>query len=71
MRKDQKWNGRNFNRRRFDDLKHMFLQTCTISHPDFTQPMYLQTDSSDLGVGAMLYQVIDGETKIINWSALL
>lgn len=66
LRKDQKWEWTELQQKAFDDLKHMFLQTCTISHPDFTQPMYLQTDSSDLGVGAMLYQVIDGETKIIN-----
>ena len=51
--------------RTFEEVKAMFYRTSVISYPDYEHSMYLQTDSSEHGMGAILFQVIDGREKII------
>ena len=58
----------------YDALKE-FLKKETINyHPDFTKPLYLAVDASQVGCGAFLYQVDSypkteqGKAKILkNW----
>ena len=40
----------------FEQLKQMLISTPVIWNPDFRRPFVLQTDASDLGVGAVLSQ---------------
>ena len=43
----------------FEQLKQMLISTPEIWKPDFRRPFVLQTDASDLGVGAVLSQYDD------------
>ena len=51
----------------FDNLKTVLSSSPILSNPDFNQPFLVATDSSQFGNGAVLYQVIDGETKYISF----
>ena len=38
-----------------------------IHHPNYHYPVYVCTDGSKVGVGGCLYQIIDGEEKIVSF----
>lgn len=63
LKKGQKWKWNDEYQEAFDRLKDMFYNSCFIAHPDFSKTCIVQTDSSDFGIGAMLYQVFDGQEK--------
>ena len=56
LKKNVKWEWDEECQVAFDQLKEMFINSCVISHPDFKKTIYLQTDSSKRGIGAILYQ---------------
>ena len=43
----------------FDQLKDFCASTPILAYADYKKPFQLQTDASDLGLGAVLYQVDD------------
>ena len=43
----------------------MFLQTVILSHPDPKLPFVLQTDSSDIGLGGVLYQIDKSGNELV------
>ena len=43
----------------FDQLKDLCTSTPILAYADYKKPFQLQTDASDLGLGAVLYQVDD------------
>ena len=43
----------------FDQLKDLCTSTPILAYADYKKPFQLQTDASDLGLGAVLYQVND------------
>lgn len=45
----------------FDSFKTLVAQAPILSFPDFEQPFYVATDASNVGVGAVLYQLPHGE----------
>ena len=45
----------------FEQLKSSLLQTPTLRNPDFHQPFILQTDASDVGIGAVLSQGVQDQ----------
>ncbi|KAK7906651.1 hypothetical protein WMY93_015263 [Mugilogobius chulae] len=47
----------------FERLKTALLESVVLAHPDFSRPFILCTDASTDGLGAVLSQVQDGETK--------
>uniref|UniRef100_A0AAV2LI13 ribonuclease H n=1 Tax=Knipowitschia caucasica TaxID=637954 RepID=A0AAV2LI13_KNICA len=47
----------------FEQLKVALLESVVLAHPDFNRPFILSTDASIDGLGAVLSQVQDGETK--------
>ena len=52
-----------------DELKRRVQQGIHLYAPDNTLPLVLETDGSDDGWGAVLYQMVDGEKRIIKmWS---
>ena len=54
----------------FDNIKAMFYSTCTLHYPDYSRELYLQTDSSDYGLGAILFQKLDNQDKVIQLVSL-
>ena len=50
-------------RRSFEQLKTALMESVTLAHPDFNQPFLLSTDASLDGLGAVLSQVQEGESK--------
>ena len=50
----------------FQEVKESFLKCIILTHPDPTKTYYLQTDGSDIGLGAELYQLDEeGERRTI------
>lgn len=47
----------------FEQLKTALLNSVVLAHPDFSRPFILSTDASTDGLGAVLSQVQEGETK--------
>lgn len=47
----------------FEQLKTALLDSVVLAHPDFSQPFILSTDASLDGLGAVLSQLQDGESK--------
>jgi hypothetical protein len=51
----------------FEQLKRLVTEAPVLSFPDFNQPFYVATDASNLGIGAVLYQLPNGpqdESKV-------
>ena len=51
----------------FDKLKELCTTTPIPTYADFGKPFKLHTDASVLGLGAVLYQVQDGDEKVISY----
>ncbi|TKS64941.1 Retrovirus-related Pol polyprotein from transposon opus [Collichthys lucidus] len=47
----------------FEHLKSSLIRSAVLAHPDFTRPFMLSTDASLDGIGAVLSQVQEGETR--------
>ncbi|KAM7370275.1 hypothetical protein PAMP_011541 [Pampus punctatissimus] len=47
----------------FEHLKSSLIHSAVLAHPDFTRPFMLSTDASLDGIGAVLSQVQEGETR--------
>lgn len=47
----------------FANLKASLVHSVVLAHPDFTRPFMLSTDASLDGIGAVLSQVQEGETR--------
>ncbi|KAG0752015.1 hypothetical protein G6F24_013859 [Rhizopus arrhizus] len=53
----------------FDNLKKVLLEGTILAYPDLNRPFCVATDASNVGVGVVLYQVIDGKIKYISMMA--
>lgn len=49
----------------FQKLKEALVSSPILANPDFSQTFIIETDSSDLAVGSVLVQIINGERKCI------
>ena len=54
----------------FDKLKDLCTKTLILAYADYKKPFQLQTDASDLGLGAVLYQNDDnGHQRVIAYAS--
>ena len=54
----------------FDQLKDLCTKTPILAYADYKKPFQLQTDASDLGLGAVLYQNDDnGHQRVIAYTS--
>jgi len=53
----------------FKNLKNLLTQAPVLACPDYTQQFFIQTDASDVGLGATLFQKIDGLERTIAFSS--
>ena len=51
----------------FDKLQEALGKRLFLHAPDYELRLHLETDASDDGLGACLYQDVDGEKKILAW----
>jgi hypothetical protein len=53
----------------FDKMKEAMSSPPVLIPPNWDEPFLLQTDASDVGVGAVLSQIIDGEERAIAFAS--
>ena len=61
LQKNKQWRWGEAERVTFNEIKEKFMSMIMMKHPDFQQKFYLQTDASNIALGAELYQ--EGEDK--------
>lgn len=65
LKKNKKWSWTDDQEKAFRELKDVLVSAPVLTCPDFSRPFILQTDSSSIGLGAILSQVFeDGEKPI-------
>ena len=54
----------------FDKLKDLCIKTPILAYADYRKPFQLQTDASDFGLGAILYQIdYSGHQRVIAYAS--
>lgn len=53
----------------FEVLRDKLVKAPMLAHPDFTKPFILDTDASDMAMGAVLSQVQDGDERVISYAS--
>ena len=56
LKKDQKYDWGKDQQQEFEKLKRALVTAPVLARPDFTQPFTIQTDASDVSIGAVLTQ---------------
>ncbi|GJJ71582.1 hypothetical protein EMPS_03932 [Entomortierella parvispora] len=57
----------------FTQIKELISRAPVLSFPDFTQPFYVATDASNLGLGTVLYQLPNGpgDESVVNYISFM
>lgn len=53
----------------FDNLKKCLITAALLAYPNFSLPFILDTDASQVGLGAVLSQEIQEKTRVITFSS--
>ena len=53
----------------FEDVKHVLTSDLVLGLADKSKMFYLHCDASGIGIGAVLYQEIDGKMKVISYAS--
>lgn len=70
LQKSKSWRWGEGERAAFQEIKTRFAGMIMLNHPDFKQTFYLQTDASNIALGAELYQEgVEGERKTIAFAS--
>ena len=57
LKKGVKWSWNKDLERVFNEIKLLFSSSVLLNYPDIKKPFYLQTDASDVALGAVLFQL--------------
>ena len=52
-----------------DKVRNILSSNLVLSYPDFDKEFHVATDASNHGIGAVLYQEVDGKRKYVSFSA--
>lgn len=57
----------------FNQIKYLIARAPVLSFPDFSQPFYVATDASNLGIGCVLYQLPNGpdDESVVNYISFM
>ena len=55
--------------RAFEYIKALVTTAPVLHHPDLNSRFVIQTDASDSGFGAVLFQVIDGQERVLEFAS--
>jgi transposase InsO family protein len=69
LKKGRKWVWSEDQQRAFEALKTSLTQAPVLACPDFAERFTLQTDASDIGLGAVLTQQIQGTERVIAYAS--
>lgn len=69
IKKNAKWAWGTEQEKAFATLKEALTKAPILACPDFNQPFSLQTDASDLGVGAALTQKVNGTEHVVAYAS--
>ena len=64
-----KWEWEDKHKQSFQCLKNLLCTEPLLAYADFTKPFELHIHASTVGLGAVLYQVIDGATKVTAYAS--
>lgn len=67
--KKQSWHCTTDQQTAFENIRASLSSVPVLSRPDFEYPFELQTDASDVGLGAVLTQKIDGIEHVISYAS--
>jgi len=69
-RNNVKWTWEEKHLRAFEESKKAFLNDVIITFPDFTKPLYINTDASNIAIGGELYQILeDNESATLGYAS--
>lgn len=68
-KKAQKWNWSPEAAEAFRDIKNCLVSAPILTCPNFEYPFTIQTDGSQVGLGAVLTQTVNGEEKVIAYAS--
>jgi len=69
LKKGKKWQWEQEQQDAFEELKRKLTEAPVLACPDFNEKFVLQTDASDIGLGAVLTQKIQGEERVIAFAS--
>lgn len=69
LRKGKHWKWTEDQQTAFEILKMRLTNAPVLACPDFTKPFTLQTDASDVGLGAVLTQIVDNHEHVIAYAS--
>lgn len=53
----------------FETLKHSLITAPILTYPDYRKPFILHTDASRKGLGAVLYQEVEGKNHVVAYAS--
>jgi len=71
LKKGRKWKWQQEQKYAFEELKRKLTEAPVLACPDFSEKFVLQTDASDIGLGAVLTQTIQGTERVIAFASRL
>lgn len=69
LKKNQPWNWGDEQKAAFQDLKQCLTTSPILRCPDFSLPFTIETDASNVGLGAVLKQVAGSETYVVAYAS--
>lgn len=69
LRKTERWSWGEEQKRSFEKLKECLASPPILSCPDFSKPFVVETDASNVGLGAVLRQEVDGKPVVIAYAS--
>lgn len=71
LKKNRRWIWTAEAQKAFDEIKKLISDATLLYRPRRDCRFYVQTDASDVGLGAQLFQVVDGATQVVAYASRL